>query len=77
MGKVSEQKYIIYVVVVYHVTVVASVHGLLKKALPLVMRCFYALQGVLIKHYQEPLTSLELLNYCICQNIFSVRAGVE
>ena len=25
----------------------------------------YALQGVLIRHYADPLTSLELLNYCI------------
>ena len=35
-----------YVVVVYHVTIVAIGHGLLKKFWPLVLGCVLALQGV-------------------------------
>ena len=52
------------VVVVYHVTIVAIGHGLLKKFWPLVLGCVLRTAGSsIIWNYADPLTSLELLNY--------------
>ena len=53
-----------YDVVVYHVTIVAIGHGLLKKFGPLVLGCILRTAGSsIIRNYADPLTSLELLNY--------------
>ena len=56
----------VVVVVVYHVTIVAIGHGLLKKFWPcfLVLGCVLRTAGnSIIWNYADPLTSLELLNY--------------
>ena len=51
-------------VVVYHVTIVATGHGLLKKFWPMVIGCVLRTEGSsLVWHYADPLTSLELLNF--------------
>ena len=53
-----------HVVVVYHVTIVAIGHGLLKKFWPLVLGCVLRTAvSSIIWNYADPLTSLELLNY--------------
>ena len=50
-------------VVVYHVTIVAIGHGLLKKFSPMVIGCVLRTAGSsIIWNYADPLTSLELLN---------------
>ena len=52
------------VFVVYHVTIVAIGHGLLKKFWPMVIGCVLRTAGSsIILNYADPLTSLELYNY--------------
>ena len=51
------------VVVVYHVTIVAIGHGLLKKLCLLVLGCVLRTAGSsMICNYSDPLSTLELLN---------------
>ena len=61
----SEGRWPRVVVVVYHITIVAIGHGLLKKFWPfLVLGCVLRTAGnSIILNYADPLTSLELLNY--------------
>ena len=59
---------------VYHVTIVASGHGLLKKFWPLVIGCVLRTAGrSFMWNYADPLTSLELLNYYITLAMSSGR----
>ena len=52
------------VVVVYHITIVVTGHGLLKKFWPLVLGCVLRTAGSsIIWNYAGLLTLLELLNY--------------
>ena len=64
----------LYVVVVYHVTIVAIRHGLLKEFWPLVLGCVLSTAGSsIIWNYADPLTSLELLNYYLTLAMSSSR----
>ena len=54
----------ILVVVVYHITIVAIGHRMLKKFLPMVIGCVLrTARSSIILNYEDPLNSLELLNY--------------
>ena len=61
------------VVVVYHVTIVAIGHGLLKDIWPLLIGCVLRTAGSsIIWNYADPLTSLELLNRGILLVLFTM-----